>query len=199
MPAPQAIPSTAIQLDPARLVDIQLPQAIGLWPPAPGWWILLLLVIIVLTILIYFINRKPPLKKATVKQLKSQAMIELDNIKAHYDAHPDTAENTHKSVKELSVFLRRYILSLYHRNEVASLTDQQWLQLLDKTYNTHSNTHSNKDTETLFTEKYGQLLTQIPYQPESQFIDQLLLEECFDSTQELIKNSALLFEQDHHV
>jgi len=195
MPAPQAIPSTAIQLDPARLVDIQLPQAIGLWPPASGWWVLLLLVIIVLAILVYFISRKKPVKKATVKQLKSQAMIELDNIKTHYDAHPDTAENTHKSVKELSVFLRRYILSLYHRNEVASLTDQQWLQLLDKTYNTHS----NKQIETLFTEKYGQLLTQIPYQPESQLIDQLLLEECFDSTQVLIKNSALLFEQDHHV
>jgi len=196
MPAPQIVPSST-QFDPARLADIQLPQAIGLWPPAPGWWILLALGIIALITLLYFIGRKPPLKKVGIKQLKSQAMIELDNIKAHYDAHPDTAENVHNSVKELSVFLRRYVLSIYHRNEVASLTDQQWLQLLDKTYNTHSD--SEKQSEALFTEKYGALLTQIPYQPESEFIDKVLLEECFNSAQVLINNSALLFEQDHHV
>jgi len=199
MPAPQIAPPGGTQFDPGRLADIQLPQAIGLWPLAPGWWLLLILAIILLITLIYFIVRKPPIKKATIKQLKSQAMIELENIRSHYDAHPDTPENVHKSVKKLSVFLRRYVLSIYHRNEVASLTDQQWLKLLDKTYNTHSDSDSEKQSEALFAEKYSILLTQIPYQPETEFIDQVLLEECFDSAQTLIKNSALLFEQDHHV
>ncbi len=195
--APQMnVPPPATAFDPARLADIQLPQAIGLWPPAPGWWFLLVLVIIFVIALIYFIVRKPAVKKATAKQLKSQAMIELDSIKAQYDAHSDTPENIHKSVKQLSIFLRRYILSIYYRNEVASLTDQQWLQLLDKTYNTHSNSASEKQSELLFEKKYAELLTQTPYQPDTEFIDQVLLNECFNSAEILISNSVLLFQQD---
>ena len=143
-----------------------------------------------------FYCQKASSQKATAKQLKSQAMIELDSIKAQHNAHPDTPENIHKSVKQLSVFLRRYILSIYYRNEVASLTDQQWLQLLDKTYNTHSNSASEKQPESLFEKKYAELLTQKPYQPDTEFIDQALLNECFNSAEILISNSALLFKQD---
>jgi len=191
-----SVPPSATAFDPARLADIQLPQAIGLWPPAPGWWFLLVLVIVLLITLIYFINRTPPEKKATVKQLKSQTMIELQAIKEDYKAHLDSIECVHKSVQDLSVLLRRYALSIYNRSEVASLTDQQWLQLLDKTYNTHSNSASEKQSELLFEKKYAELLTQTPYQPDTEFIDQALLNECFNSAEILISNSALLFQQD---
>jgi len=191
--APQ-IPA-ASQFDPGKLADIQLPEAITFWPPAPGWWLLLGLSIIVLLVIIYFIKRKPPVKTATVKQLKSQSMKELHDIKKRYKAQliDKEASNkavTHASVKELSIFLRRYALSLYHREKVASLTDQQWLALLDNTY--YGKPHSNQNTP-LFSDKYADLLTKIPYQSVENVIDHVLLDELFASSESLIKKSAQLF------
>ncbi len=190
--APQ-VPSDMTQFDPARLADIHLPEAITFWPPAPGWWLLLGLFIIILFVIIYFIIRKPPVKTATVKQLKSQAMKEFDAIKKNYEAQKSNKENTHKTIKDLSIFLRRYILSIYSREKVASLTNQQWLLLLDKTYHSHSREKNNFKSNLIFSEKYAALLTQAPYQPADQFIDYVLLEELFDSSEALIKKSARLF------
>ena len=191
MPAPQ-MPSAATQFDPNKLADIQLPEAITFWPPAPGWWLLLGLIIIILLVIIYFIKRKPPIKTATVKQLKSQSMKELHAIRKNYEAQLNNKEITHASVKKLSIFLRRYVLSLYTREEVASLTEQQWLLLLDSTY--YSQAHSNQTTP-LFSEKYAALLTKAPYQPNKYVIDHVLLDELFDSSEELISRSAGLFTQ----
>ena len=190
--APQ-VPSDMIQFDPARLADIHLPEAITFWPPAPGWWLLLGLFIIILLVIIYFVKRTPPIKKPTVKQLKSQAMKEFDAIKKNYEAQKNNKENTHKTIKDLSIFLRRYILSIYSREKVASLTEQQWLLLLDKTYHSHSREKKNYKSNLLFSEKYAALLTQAPYQPADQFIDYVLLEELFDSSEALINKSARLF------
>ncbi|MCN4143816.1 MAG: DUF4381 domain-containing protein [Thiohalomonas sp.] len=199
MPAPQ-MPTQAL-FDPSKLADIQLPEAITFWPPAPAWWLLLALSIIILLVIIYFIKRKPPVKTATVKQLKSQSMKELHTIKKRYkaqliDNEPDNYSQkkaiTHATVKELSIFLRRYALSLYHREKVASLTDQQWLALLDNTY--YGKPHSNQSTP-LFSEKYADLLTKTPYQSVEKIIDHVLLDELFASSESLIKKSAQLFAQ----
>lgn len=191
--APQ-IPASS-QFDPSKLADIQLPESITFWPPAPGWWLLLGLCIIMLLVIIYFIKRKPPIKTATVKQLKSQSMKELHDIKKRYKAQliDEKISNkaiTHASVKELSIFLRRYALSLYHREKVASLTDQQWLALLDNTY--YGKPHSNQNTP-LFSDKYADLLTKTPYQSVENVIDHVLLDELFASSESLIKKSAQLF------
>jgi len=142
--------SNGVAFDPTKLADIQLPNTIGAWPPALGWWLLLLLVIVLVAVIIYFIKRKPPIKKANIKHLKSQAMIELQSIKYQYqnvDDNKETNKKRHDTVKHLSVFLRRYALSLYSRDKVASLTDQQWLHLLDDTYN---HTAKKQKSETIF-------------------------------------------------
>ncbi|MCU7938128.1 MAG: DUF4381 domain-containing protein [gamma proteobacterium symbiont of Bathyaustriella thionipta] len=188
------MPSDAVQFDPNKLADIQLPEAITLWPLAPGWWWLLGLFILISLVIIYFIKRKPPIKTATVKQFKSQAMKEFHAIKKHYEAQLNDKEATHETVKNLSIFLRRYALSLYTREQVASLTDQQWLKLLDKTYNSQfkKNADSNENNP-LFSEKYAHLLTHAPYQPASQIIDHVLLSELFDSSEKLINKTAKLF------
>lgn len=182
-----------IQFDPSQLADIQLPETIHLWPPAPGWWLLLALFFILLSIIIYFIKRKPVAKKAKAKHLKSQAMIELQSIQEHYETHQDEQQKVHESVKHLSVFLRRYILSLYSREQVASLTDQQWLLLLDKTYQTSLKKTVTGEAVTLFSEKYSDLLTQVPYQANTMAIDETLLQDLFASSKLLINNSAQLF------
>jgi hypothetical protein len=189
------MPANTVQFDPSKLVDIQLPEKIAWWPIAPGWWILFVLFIAIILVSWYFIKRKPAIKAATAKQFKTQAMKELQRIRKKYEAQAHDIEVSHSIVKELSIFLRRYALSLYSREKVASLTDQQWLLLLDKTYN--SQTKDDAKKYPLFSEKFAQLLIEVPYQANTQFIDQLLLNELFDSSEILINKTARLFAQKH--
>ena len=38
----------------AQLRDIHLPEAISVWPPAPGWWVLFIGIIALLATLAYY-------------------------------------------------------------------------------------------------------------------------------------------------
>lgn len=41
----------------AQLKDIHLPEAVGWWPPAPGWWLLALLALLVFSYLVRLLVR----------------------------------------------------------------------------------------------------------------------------------------------
>jgi hypothetical protein len=100
------------------LKDIHLPEAIGWFPPAPGWWLVLLLIPLIIWFLYWVykrLTRKTALK--TAKQL-------LVNIK---DSPMDNAQK----LTELSAWLRRVAISVAPRAETASLTGQAWLAFLD--------------------------------------------------------------------
>ncbi|MCU7834824.1 MAG: DUF4381 domain-containing protein [gamma proteobacterium symbiont of Taylorina sp.] len=181
MPVPTSAtqpPLTAQQFDPSLLADIHLPQAIGLWPIAPGWWILLALLLL-LVILIILLSKEPKARKKQLspKQLKSLALKELSIIENSYKA--DAA--AHQSIKQLSIFLRRFALSHYHREQVASLTDEQWLALLDKMFD------SNLKKQP-FTNEFSELLTRVPYQSDTTPLDPDLIKQVFASTMILVKN-----------
>ena len=187
---PTQSPTQAAQFDPAKLADIHLPDAVTFWPVAPGWWILLGIIIIFLLLIIYFIKRKPTIPAPTGKELKSQAMQELDAIRKNYESQA----NPHESVKKLSIFLRRYALSLYQRDNVASLTDEQWLRLLDEIIDHDSTQGADSGfKESLFSNKFSALLTQAPYQSVHKPIDTQLLSELFTTSEILIKNSFKRF------
>ncbi len=194
---PDQIPAQSTQFDPAKLADIHLPDAITFWPVAPGWWLLLGSIIIFLLLLIYLIKRKPAIPAPTGKELKSQAMKELQAIRENYESQlaaknaTQTIEQTaHKTVKKLSIFLRRYALSLNQRDNVASLTDEQWLTLLDKMNEQGSKADSES---TPFSQHFSTLLTQVPYQSSRNPIDTQLLTELFSASEILIKNSFTRF------
>ena len=191
MPAPTAqMPTQAAQFDPAKLADIYLPGAITFWPVAPGWWILLGILIFFLLVIIYLIKRKPAIPVPTGKELKSQAMQELNSIKENYES----LTNPHETVKKLSIFLRRYALSLYQRDNIASLTDEQWLTLLDEIIAHDSTPGSNSGfKESPFSHQFSVLLTQVPYQSAHTPIDTHLLMELFAASEILIKNSFKRF------
>ncbi len=179
-------PMQGIQFDPTKLADIHLPESVSFWPLAPGWWILLVLVLILLTLIIYFIKRKPKIPAPTSNELKSQAMTELEYIKEDYEsqAHP------HETIKKLSVFLRRYALSLYQRDDVASLTDKEWLALLDELIIAKPGTNNSTQLEaSIFSTKFSKLLTQAPYQSIQQPIDTELLSDLLNTSEILIKTS----------
>jgi len=183
-------PMQGVQFDPTKLADIHLPESVSFWPLAPGWWILLGFVLILVALITYFIKRKPKIPAPTSKELKSQAMIELESIKEDYESQAQP----HETIKKLSVFLRRYALSLYQRDNIASLTDEEWLALLDELISikpdTTNTSHSDKG---VFSNKFSTLLTQAPYQSTQKPIDNELLDDLLNTTDTLIKRSFKRF------
>jgi len=122
------------------LRDIQIPDAIGLWPPAIGWWILAVLIPLLLYLsykLYKYITRKTALKvvKKQFKVLKINTQL-----------------NDKQKLVELSSLMRRIAVSIFPREELASLTGNAWLDFLDK----HSET-------ALFNSDMARLLIDAPY------------------------------------
>jgi hypothetical protein len=124
------------------LRDIHLPDPISWWPPAPGWWLLLFGVPTLLILLVWlwrFLRRK------TVKKL---ALAELESI-AESDA------DAREKVQQLAILMRRIALSVYPREQVASLVGEQWLAFLDGPLGKNS-----------FSEGAGRLFIEAPYRRE---------------------------------
>lgn len=106
-----------------QLRDIHLPADVSWWPLALGWWILIALILIST---IYFIVRY---KRSRLRNRYScLALKELDKL----HNKPDT-----NWLIELNVLLKRSSLSHFKKSEVASLTEQQWIDFLLAT--SHSN------------------------------------------------------------
>ena len=140
------------------LRDIHLPDAIGWWPPAPGWWILL-----AITILLGFWlwrHYRTWLRRRTIKRSVED---ELQAIDAAFQQHQDT----HLLVKDLSILLRRVAMSVASRQEVAGQIGEQWLQQLDELASSR-----------LFDTETGRQLITAPYQPEARVDSQALLNIC---------------------
>lgn len=137
------------------LKDIHLPEAISMWQLSLLSWALLIGVF-VLVLFVFLLYKK--LKKPT---LKKQALNQLEEIKkAYYETH-----NPQKCLSEISIFLRRAVLSSNKCENSAGITGKAWLDLLDKTLNT-------KD----FSRGVGLMLVDGPYKREvtSENMEELL-------------------------
>jgi hypothetical protein len=105
--------------DSLAIRDIHLPEAISWWPPAVGWW--LLLVLIPLSVYgAYYLY-----KRLTAQTAKKQARVVLQEIKLN--SHSDI-----ETLRALSAWLRRVVVSIDDRPNVAGLAGAQWLQYLDE-------------------------------------------------------------------
>lgn len=126
------------------LRDIHLPSSIPWWPPAPGWWILLGVALILLVCLFIFAKHllKPTLKKQAFKQLSA-----IENTF-------QKTGNATQCVSELSLFLRRVVLRRETQTNVAGLTGNAWLQVLDQPLDAPE-----------FSQGSGRILLKGPYQP----------------------------------
>jgi hypothetical protein len=135
------------------LRDIHLPEAIGWWPPAPGWW-LLAVSIPLLIAFGYWLYKKTTRKTAVKTAKKLLLQITQDKVCENYE-----------KLKDISALIRRVAISTTIRTDCAGLTGQQWLEFLDRSMK-----------ETPFTEGVGRLLVNAPYQnksPTDQEISQL--------------------------
>jgi hypothetical protein len=101
-----------------RLRDLQVPDGVADWPPAPGWWIVAILTLALLVPLVRFLHRRAGPKRAAIR--------ELDRL------HADFRENRDLTALAagLSVLLKRVALARHPRAEVAGLTGKAWSDFL---------------------------------------------------------------------
>lgn len=112
-------------MDPEQipLRDLHLPEAIGWWPPAPGWW---LLAGVLLAALAWVLVRA--WRRWRRERARRLALRELARLRREHRARPDPVALGAR----LSVLLRRTMLAYGARGEVAGLTGERWLEWLDR-------------------------------------------------------------------
>lgn len=125
--------------------DIQLPEAVPLWPLAPGWWGLLLLLLVALSIALFFWYRQGRLRRA--------ALAELDTLLRLHGGQGSQAD----LVMGVSTLLRRVALAQEPRQQVAGLVGSDWLAYLDA-----------RGATTAFSAGPGRVLVSLPYGGEEE-------------------------------
>ena len=105
----------------AELRDIRLPADPGWWPPAPGWWVLALVCLILLAAGALWLVRRH-------RRLAPQRAFR----RAVQDILADPGLDERARLHSLSRVTRRYAISVYGRERVASLSGEQWLSFLDQ-------------------------------------------------------------------
>ena len=97
-------------------------------------------------------------KKLSAMYLAKEELTRIENTFA-------SEKNKSKLIKELSELIRRVTISVFHRNESASLTGEEWLLFLDKI---------NGDDS--FSKGAGRVLIEAPYQSSPDYDEQALLQ-----------------------
>jgi uncharacterized protein DUF4381 len=138
--------------DPATLAlhDIHLPDSVSWWPLAPGWWILLLLIIITIASVIFLVRYRRNHQISAVRLAK----MELVRIENEFKSNKDKSI----LIQEISKLIRRVSISLFKRDESASLTGQDWLLFLDQLNGDNS-----------FSNGIGRVLIEAPYQAKADY------------------------------
>ena len=141
-----------------KLKDIHLPQAVSIWPLAPGYYLLgIISLALIIGLIVLGIRKK---RQARLPKAIKKAFSDIKNA---YQQDGDL----HQAARALSVLLKRVCLAKFNRHDVAALTDHAWLLFLDKTGHT-------KD----FTQGDGALLVEGAYNPNIKASEQQLFSVC---------------------
>ena len=138
----------------AQLRDIHLPEAVGPWPPAPGWWLLTALVLLAVGWALWRLYRH-----RRSQRYRRQALARLAALPINTTDYP----------QQLNRLLKQAALATYPRREVAALSGEPWLQFLDRSGKTNA-----------FTKGEGRVLACAPYTSynNSNYDPQNLLHVC---------------------
>lgn len=132
----------------AELRDVAVPS-VSPWP-APGWWILGFVIVAVGMYVLWYKLRAARSKADAWRQ---EALTKLNQLQ--HDLQQASIAEQHRVVCESSVLLRKVMMYVDGRVDVASLTDQAWLDALQG----HDNGEALEPT-------LQALLTEAPYQSE---------------------------------
>lgn len=130
----------------AELRELQVPT-VSSWP-ALGWWLLLVLVVVCAALLLIK-NRVAARRRSDA--WREEALTQLNRLEQ--DLNKATDVERHRVVRDSSVLLRKVMIYVNGRHEVAALTDEAWLDAL----------HGHETVEALEPELRG-LLTDAPYE-----------------------------------
>jgi len=156
-------------MDPDQLPlrDLHLPEAIGLWPLAPGWWVLIVFAVAGLIYLLY--KRILRWRWNAARRL---ALRELARVRREYAQGADAIVLG----KELSELVRRSMLAYAPRGDVAGLTGDAWLKWLDRGLD-----------DAPFTAGAGRNLDTLPYQRPEKVRDEVDIAGLIDAVQQRLK------------
>lgn len=157
------------KMDPEQipLRDLHLPEAVGLWPLAPGWWILIAMAA---TGLGYFLYKQYlRWRRNAARRL---ALSELARVRVEFDNGMDALTLS----KELSELVRRSMLAYAPRAEVAGLTGDRWLEWLDRGMESKP-----------FTTGSGKHLESLPYQRPENVTDDVDVRGLIDAVHARLK------------
>lgn len=102
----------------ANLKDLQLPEAVSIFPLAPGWYgVIAILVLIMFAIGYWQIKRLHKLQRV------SNIITLLDSI---------ALQNNPQLLAEVSILLKRVAREKFPEQQPQSLFGDKWLQFLDK-------------------------------------------------------------------
>ena len=115
-------------IDPLEnLRDVQMPAILNRWELAPGWWFLSLL----LTFFVFFLFWLF-VKTWRNNKYRREALIELEAI----DLRRQKTGDELVFLQESQTLLKRVALTAFPREDVAQLTDLEWINFLGKSSKT---------------------------------------------------------------
>lgn len=109
-----------------KLHGLTLPDGVAWWPPAIGWW--LIFAVIVLSFVLWWYRRYKTRNPVTINTSISDAQNLLERAYKNWCDN----NNDHEFISQVSILLRRLLLSIYPRQQIAGMTGTAWLQLLDQ-------------------------------------------------------------------
>ena len=124
-----------------------LPEAIGLWPPAPGWWILAALVLVLLIAAGFWLIRR-----WRKNRYRKQGLQRADALLQDYQQHKNARQFTH----DCNRLLKQLALHAYPDEDIARLHGKAWQQFL-------ADTGKNPG----FTQRNGQALGESRFSPDN--------------------------------
>ncbi|MFT6287482.1 MAG: type II secretory pathway pseudopilin PulG [Alcanivorax sp.] len=117
----------------AALNPLREPELIGWWPLGPGWWLLIALLIMILAGLAVFLWRRyqrRAYRRQALRQLKSIALVFKQT------------GNQQSYLESINGLLKATAINAYPRQEVAALSGEPWLQLLNTTMSEKGESHA---------------------------------------------------------
>ncbi|MEJ2744017.1 MAG: DUF4381 domain-containing protein, partial [Gammaproteobacteria bacterium] len=150
----------------SELKDIQLPEAVDGWPPAPGWWIVTLLMLFSVAYAIY--RLKPRWRRYRQRRYWLQQVHALHQA---YSAQPKAAQNAVQTIDQCAALLKRILLTHHTRDSIAKLTGDDWISRLTS--------ETNATANRIFSEISCTLLVQSRFQRDAiphEHVEQLLTE-----------------------
>lgn len=123
----QAVSQDQASLD--NLHDIVVPEPVTWWPPAPGWYLLGALILFAASW--FFINA---IENWWKNRYRGAAIKELNQLR-----HSTRKLENHELIRRLNDILKRVTLNAWPREEVATLSGEQWLEFLTENANLPGN------------------------------------------------------------